>query len=179
MGLEHRIATPDDPPAADGGEPFEDPLLRRVVAFVRGIGIPVRPAPLPYITFMPGIDLRAGGLLIDEPRLMAPCDLLHEAGHLAAKAPDERGRDPFVATGAEEMCALAWSYAAVRHLGIDVELLYHRMANGPLHEALLENFAEGRYVGLPLLQQWGMTIEPRLARPDGPPPFPHMLRWLR
>jgi hypothetical protein len=25
----------------------------------------------------------------------------------------------------------------------------------------------------------GMTIEPRCASPDGPPPYPHMLRWLR
>jgi len=46
-------------------------------------------------------------------------------------------------------------------------------------ESLIENFEGGRYIGVPLLQAYGMTIEPRRAKPDGPPPYPHMLRWLR
>jgi hypothetical protein len=44
---------------------------------------------------------------------------------------------------------------------------------------LVENFSSGRYVGVPLLQLYGMTVEPRHAAARGVEPFPHMLRWLR
>jgi hypothetical protein len=158
---------------------FEDPLTQVIADFIAGIGIPVRHATLPHMTFMPGIEIRRGGLDVDEMRLMAPGDLLHEAGHLAVKASNERGVDRLLATPAEEVATLAWSYAACLHLGLAVEVLFHRLANGDLHDSLIENFAQGRYVGLPLLHLWGMTIEPRQAAAGDPPPFPHMRRWLR
>jgi hypothetical protein len=44
---------------------------------------------------------------------------------------------------------------------------------------LIDNFTSGRYIGLPLLQWFGMTVEPRQAAEHGEKPFPHMLRWVR
>ena len=45
--------------------------------------------------------------------------------------------------------------------------------------ALIENFGEGRYLGVPLLQRYGMAVEPRLALERGVEPYPHMIRWIR
>jgi hypothetical protein len=44
---------------------------------------------------------------------------------------------------------------------------------------LVENFTAGRYVGVPLLQFCGMTVEPRRGAVDGAAVYPRMLRWLR
>jgi hypothetical protein len=71
---------------------FANPLTERLADFVRGIGIDVRPAQLPGPTFLPGIDVRDGILLIEEQRLAYPGDVLHEAGHLAVTDPAERTR---------------------------------------------------------------------------------------
>ena len=69
---------------------FADPLTERLTAFVRGIGIDVRAATLPDKTFLPGLDIRHGAILVDEARLTYPGDILHEAGHLAVADPAER-----------------------------------------------------------------------------------------
>ena len=63
---------------------FADPLTARIAEFLDGIGIAVDAAELPGDSFLPGIALESGGLLVDGTRLDYPGDLLHEAGHLAA-----------------------------------------------------------------------------------------------
>ena len=62
-----------------------------MAAFVRGIGIDVRAEPLPDDTFLPGLDIRHGAIVVDEARLSYPGDLLHEAGHVAV-APTRAAR---------------------------------------------------------------------------------------
>ena len=74
--------------SADAG--FADPLTERLAAFIRGIGIDVRAATLKEKTFLPGLEISHGALLVDEARLSHPGDLLHEAGHLAVTDPAER-----------------------------------------------------------------------------------------
>ena len=51
-----------------------------------------------------------------------------------------------------------------------------RNGNGP---TLLENFLDGRFVGVPMLQYWGLTVEEKRAASRGIDPYPHMQRWLR
>jgi hypothetical protein len=34
-------------------------------------------------------------------------------------------------------------------------------------------------MGVPLLQRFGMSVEPSNAAARGVEPFPHMLRWVR
>jgi hypothetical protein len=168
-----QLAVSDEGSAGDRSE-FADPTIAKIAAFIREAGIPVEHGAAPE-GLLPGIAVRRGGLVVDEPRLAHPGDLLHEAGHLAVADPDLRaelddvGDDP-----AEEMAALAWSYAAARHLGLDAAVVFHAHGYRGGGAALVSAFKRPGGPGVPMLQWWGMT-----NGPDGDPPFPHMLRWLR
>ena len=154
-------------------------LRERVLRFVRGIGIAVRDAkPDEACFFLPGLGIRGGAVVVDPARWTYPGDLLHEAGHLAVVTAEARAAETLTPAPEDEMAAIAWSYAAAMHLGVAVRTLFHDAykAGG---ECLADNFSNGRYIGTPMLAYYGMTIEPRRASPDGPPPYPHMLRWLR
>ncbi len=158
---------------------FADPLVERLAAFVRGIGLPVHTGELPAETFLPGLDIRDGGIVVDETRLAYPGDLLHEAGHLAVTDPAERSAPRLSPGPGDEMATLAWSYAALRHLGLDPAVVFHPEGYKGGAAAIIENFEAGRYVGVPLLQLYGMSCEPRQAAEKSVAPFPHMLRWVR
>jgi hypothetical protein len=104
---------------------FANPLTERLAAFVRGIGIDVRAETLPDKTFLPGLDIRHGAIVVDEERLLYPGDLLHEAGHIAVADAAERAQPALAPTPADEMTTLAWSYAAACHLGIALDVVFH------------------------------------------------------
>src|SRR5215212_811911 len=98
----------------------KEALLDRIVGFVREIGFECREADLSqHKTFVPGIAIDRGSLLIDRARLLYPGDLLHEAGHMAVISGERRMKVQGDAgkKAAEEMMAIAWSYAAAVHLG--------------------------------------------------------------
>jgi len=157
---------------------FADPLIGRIVAFLRTVGIPVDVAVLDGETFLPGVVVAAGRLRVDPSRLTWPGDLLHEAGHVAVgdpARPDEGVSDD----PGEEMAAIAWSYAAVLELGLSPDVLFHAGGYRGGAKALIENFAEGGYVGVPMLAMWGLTREPHRAKAMGAPGYPHMLAWRR
>jgi hypothetical protein len=159
---------------------FSDPLTGRLAGFIREIGLRIEPASLDATTLLPGVTVRDGGLLVDESRLLHPGDLLHEAGHLAVC--DPALRPTFGAVGedaGEEMAAIAWSYAAARHLQIDPAIVFHPAGYRGSAQALLTAFETGATFGQPLLEWFGMTLSPKTAAEQGLPPFPHMLRWLR
>jgi hypothetical protein len=156
-----------------------DPLTERLVAFVRGIGIEVQAAALPEKTVLPGLDIRHGAILVDEARMRHPGDILHEAGHLAVIDPAERNAPTLAPTPAEEMTSIAWSYAALRHLKLDPAIVFHDDGYKGGAASIIENFTAGRYFGVPLLQLYGMAVEPQHAAASGVEPYPHMLRWLR
>jgi hypothetical protein len=152
-----------------------DETLRHIVDFIRSIGIEVNEGAMSRRTLVPGIDIVNGTLLIDAAKMCMPADLLHEAAHIALTMPDGRSAlDGTMNTSpAEEMSAIAWTWAASRHLEIDPAETFHEKVisgNGP---TLLENFTAGRYVGVPMLQYWGLTVE------RGIDAYPHMLRWMR
>jgi hypothetical protein len=158
---------------------FADPLTERLVAFVRSIGINVRAATLPEKTVLPGLDIRHGAILVDEARMTHPGDILHEAGHLAVTDPLQRDAPQLSSTPADEMTSIAWSYAALRHLDLDPVIVFHDDGYKDEASSLIENFTAGRYFGVPLLQLYGMALEPKRAATIGVEPYPHMLRWLR
>jgi hypothetical protein len=157
---------------------FANPLTERLATFVRSIGIELRAATLVEPTFLPGIDIRHGAILGDEPRLNYPGDILHEAGHIAVADPAERRAPKLSPSVGDELTAIAWSYAALRYLDIDPAVVFHAAFKGG-GASIIENFTAGRYFGVPLLHAYCMTCEPRLAAQKGLPPFPHMLRWMR
>ena len=86
---------------------FSDPLVEKLAAFVRSIGIEGRAGPLDAPTFLPGIDIRGGAIVIDEPKLTYPGDILHEAGHIAVSDPATRKTAPVSTDPGEEMAASA------------------------------------------------------------------------
>ena len=158
---------------------FSDPLVVKLVNFVRSVGIGVESCSIDRKTQFPGLDIRTGSVLVDESRLIHPGNILHEAGHIAVHDPARRSEQKFRPSNGEELGALAWSYAAIVHLGLPAELIFYPGSYTGWAESLIENFAEGRYLGVPLLHRCGMAIEPRQASLDGEAAYPHMLRWVR
>jgi hypothetical protein len=166
------------------GATFDDPLTARIAAFLAEIGIGVVAADVPE-SFLPGLMLERGALLVDESRLAYPGDLLHEAGHVAAApawarpslsgAVDVPGLD----TSELEWAAIPWSYAAALAIGIDPATVFHGGGYHGHSPGLLTTFAAGVPIGVHLLEAAGMTAGPRRAAELGVEPYPHMLRWLR
>ena len=163
-----------------GAAAFRDGQVERLARFIREIGLRIEPARLEAASFLPGVLVRDGAILVDATRLAWPGDLLHEAGHLAVSPPEVRAALPAVGDDpAEEMAALAWSYAAACHLGVDPALVFHPAGYKGGGDALRAAFECGRGPGLPLLEWLGMTLGRKAAADAGQAPFPHMLRWLR
>jgi len=157
-----------------------DPLTARIVAFLRDIGFEVRMASVEE-SFLPGVTIRAGTLLVDDERLLYPGDLLHEAGHLAVMTAKDRGA-PDGDAGPDlgmEIAAIAWSWAALTHLGLEPEIVFHDAGYKGCSDWHVANFTEGRYVGLPLLQWMGLALDEEESAARGTEPYPHMQRWLR
>lgn len=157
----------------------------RIVDFLRDIGLPVAEAALPGDTFLPGIAIRDGGLIVDPDRLRWPGDLLHEAGHLAVLPPALRAQasddlaDEQDVPHAGETEAMAWAWAAVHAIGLPPEVLMHEGGYHGQAAAVLQMYAVGIVPGLRGLCESGMTA----ARGFTPEPvdiqYPQMLRWLR
>jgi hypothetical protein len=155
-------------------------LVENITNFLAEIGLPVRFAELEHPTFLPGIEIQAGGLVIDRARLLYPGDILHEAGHLALMDPLRRSQtngDAGPDAGAE-IGAIAWSYAAAVHIGIDARVVFHPDGYKGAAASIANNFISGYYMGVPMLQWKGLALEPRIARERGLAPYPRMLRWL-
>ena len=144
-------------------------VTERIVGFLEAIGVPCRRGVISDATVLPGILIENGGLVYDLDKLAYPGDLLHEAGHLAVMSPERRMRTkPNVGKyAAEEMMAIAWSYAAAVHLGLDPAVVFHEHGYRGGSASLVEMFAKPSPVGVPMLRWLGMTNE-----------YPAMTRWL-
>ena len=157
-----------------------DPTAMRIVEWLREIGLTVRIAPLEAGTFLPGVALEPGGLIVDPERLFYPGDLLHEAGHLATMLPAKRGSSGSNAGSdmGDEIAAQTWSYAAAIHLGLPPEIVFHAAGYKGAAETLIQTYRDGN-AGVPLLQWMGLTLDRNRAAAASLPPYPHMIRWLR
>jgi len=159
-------------------------LTETIIDFVESVGIKVFKMPIAGDTFLPGLQLKDGALVIDTEKLLYPGDILHEAGHLATMPPSVRKTmsddlPPTEENQGGEMMALAWSYAAIKYLNMDPHVVFHADGYKGGSENLIENFSEGRYIGLPLLQWVGMAYDEKNATEYNKPPYPHMINWLR
>jgi len=157
----------------------------RIVAFLRGIGLPVAEGCVPDDCFLPGVRIHHGTLVFDRQRLQWPGDLLHEAGHLAVAPAALR---PTLSDGIElpdevrhagEMEATAWAYAAVCHLGLDPAVLFHAGGYHGKSAGLVVTYSMGVYPGAAGLADAGLTHVGPAARDAGLPVYPRMSRWLR
>lgn len=157
-----------------------DSTATLIIDWLRQIGLSVRLAPLGGETFLPGVSLEPGGLVVDPERLLYPGDLLHEAGHLAIMPPAQR-----TSTGSnagsdmgDEIAAQTWSYAAAVHLGLPAETVFHSAGYKGSAQKLIEVYREAN-AGVPLLQWMGLTLDSKRAVAESVAPFPHMIHWLR
>ncbi|MGZ5052181.1 MAG: hypothetical protein ACXWF8_12790 [Methylobacter sp.] len=164
---------------------FSNPTTAKMVDFIRGIGIDVVETPLDIETFIPGIYIEQGRLLVDEQKLLYPGDLLHEAGHIAMVpsrlrhyATDNVGKIDEIGHS-YELEAIAWSWAAAVALGIDPAILFHNKGYKGGAQGLLFNFQLGVYIGIQGIEDAGMAYSERKAAELGVRPFPVMQKWMR
>lgn len=157
-----------------------DVLLDRIVQFILDIGFQIKEAEINQQTFVPGIAIDCGTILIDKSKLLYPGDLLHEAGHLAIKPAEKRMQVQGDAgkKAAEEMMAIAWSYAAAVYLRLDPSVVFHAGGYRGGSASLIENFTNGRYIGVPMLQWIGLTVEEKRAKEMGIESYPSMIKWV-
>lgn len=162
-----------------------DSYYRPIFDFIAAIGIDIAEAPLAEDTFLPGIEIRAGGILVDPARLRWPGDLLHEAGHLAVLPAEVRKQveldlvDGIETEYGGELEAMAWAYAAALELGVPAEVLIHEGGYNRNSQGLLQMYAFGVFPGLRGLCAAGMTAAPGFTPDCGPVRYPQMLKWLR
>lgn len=158
----------------------DDPVVAQIVAFLERIGIPVAIESIPEDSFLPGVIIRRGAVVFDPKRLPYPGDLLHEAGHIAVTDPTVRSTLEQVADDpAEEMSAIAWSYAAAIEIGIDPTIVFHDDGYKGGGAYLIPALRDGDGPGVPMLAYYGMTVGRRSAAERGVSPYPDMTRWLR
>ncbi len=161
----------------------QDGRFEKIIGFLNEIGIETCYRKLDdEDCFLPGFLIENGKIIIDKDKLLYPGDILHEAGHIAVVPAAERKnlKGPLIAkrndAPAEEMMAIAWSYAACIYLNIDPVFVFHEQGykGGGLN--IVENFQDGRYIGVPVLQWLGMTTTDTQS---GFPVYPAMIKWLR
>lgn len=164
---------------------FQSELTGKIAKFLNEIGIRTIPAEFDAETFLPGVMVKNGALLVDEKKLLFPGDLLHEAGHLAVAPADLRQALsdevalPEFNLNVLEAQAITWSYAACLHLEIDPRVVFHKNGYKGQSEHLLLNFSFGVFVGLNGLEEYGMAFSEAKSRENGAPAFPKMQKWLR
>lgn len=131
------------------------------------------------------MELGPGCIYFDREKIKYPGDILHEAGHLAVTPASQRravgSADlslPWPTEG-EEIGALLWSYAALKHLNLPAEYVFHREGYHGDADWLIENFENGIYIGLPFLEWAGLALNENRAMQEGKPAYPQMLKWLR
>ena len=152
---------------------MKEELINKLTGFVQRAGVPVRVEPIEGETFLAGLTIINGTLVVDAARLDWPGDILHEAAHIALSPPSRRGTlgGKLTITPAEEMAALAWSYAAAVAAEIDPLIVFHEGGYKQGGAQLAAQYASGLPPGgpgVPMLQWWGLTTG-----------FPRMNTWLR
>lgn len=159
---------------------IESTVTFTITDFLTGLGLYGGSVVLEEKTFLPGVDIVAGKLVVDESRLLYPGDLLHEAGHLAVVPSEERSRlNGDVGSGpGDEMGAIAWSWAALRHLGLAPEVVFHPHGYRGASASIITAFSQDGGFGVPILEWKELTATGEHASQLGVPPFPHMLKWL-
>lgn len=134
---------------------------------------------------LPGLSIQKGRIIIRKENLHFPGDLLHEAGHIAVvPSSDRKSLNDQQLAGrtnreAEEMMAIAWSYAACMYLKLPPEFVFHEQGYKGGADYIIDAFQKGNYSGLPILQWLGMTLDDKQAKLKNTLAFPHMVKWLR
>jgi len=157
-------------------------ITETLIDFIQSIGIIVLDQTIAGQTFLPGITVRNGALMVDKEKLLYPGDLLHEAGHIAVTPVEDRKTlnetDTEQFDDGNEMAAIAWSYAACKYLNINPGIVFHEYGYRGESQRLVADFSNGRYMGAPLLDWHGMTNYGNHNPQAAVSPYPNMKHWL-
>jgi len=165
--------------------PIQTAELDTCIAFLNKIGIETQFQAIHGDCFLPGLSIEKGRIIIDEAKLKYPGDILHEAGHIAVVPAIERssldagGIEKRENREAEEMMAIAWSYAACIHLDIEPGFVFHDDGYKGAGKSIAANFAGKKYFGVPMLQWIGLTLDEMNAAKSNMEPYPFMIKWMR
>lgn len=160
-------------------------LLDRCVEFLNDIGIETTFRTIGNKSFLPGLLINKGMIIIDRDALEHPGDILHEAGHIAIvpaaerQGLSEKGIIKRKNREGEEIMAIAWSYAACIHLSIDPLFVFHEQGYRGGRDYITDSCRDKNYIGLSMLENIGMTANEKKARRSNVPSYPHMIKWLR
>jgi hypothetical protein len=160
-------------------------LLDACVEFLNGIGIETTYRKISSKSFLPGLLINNGMIIIDKELLEHPGDILHEAGHIAVVPANDRARlsERNIPTRKdrelEEIMAIAWSYAACFHLLIDPSFVFHEKGYRGGRDYITESCRLKSYPGLAMLERIGLTVTEKNARRLNVPSYPQMTKWLR
>lgn len=159
--------------------------LNKILSFLDEIKINTIEKELEDTTFLPGLDLGSNCIYIDFSKLKYPGDILHEAGHLAVTASEERAHigTPKMPkdwpTQGDEIGAMLWSYAAAHHLNLPLDFVFHPNGYKGSSDWLIDSYKNGNYIGLPFLEWAGLTLGNDRALVENKEAFPIMQQWLR
>lgn len=162
---------------------MHEEIIDKIIAFLQEIDLVVKRCKISEETFLPGIKIKRGEILVDEDKLTYPGDLIHEAGHIALTPKTEREKlngnvdEEQNSKDSLESGTILWSWAALTYLELDPEIVFHKGGYRGASEWFIENFTSGNYIGLPLLQ-W-MELCKHQDSDEDMPGFPHMIKWLR
>ncbi|AWI27259.1 hypothetical protein [Flavobacterium pallidum] len=157
----------------------------KIKVFLEAIGIKLIPKTLPDSTFLRGLDLGPDIVYVDFEKMKYPGDILHEAGHIAVTMPSDRKLIGSIAmpegwpTQGDEIAAMLWSFAAAKHLDLPLEFVFHPNGYKGNSAWLIDNFRNKAYIGLPLLEWYGMALSEQKAAAANKQPFPFMQSWMR
>lgn len=164
---------------------FKDPLITKFSVFLNRLGLNIYARSLDDETFLSGLLIENGEIFVDEARLAFPGDILHEAGHLATAPAKFRPQLsdtvmlPDFDMDSLETAAMLWSFAAAKHLQIDLRIVFHQGGYKGRAEGILFNYSIGLFMGLHILEEAEMAFGDTLAAQKGVEPFPKMQKWLR
>lgn len=158
----------------------KDQWINLFCNFLQSIGITTIEKEFEGTSFLPGLKIENGNLLIHRRQLLYPGDILHEGGHIAVTVTAQRKNlnDNVIENGpaseGDEMAVMLWTYAACLHLKIDPAIVFHKDGYKGDAEWLVTNYSQKTYIGLPLLVWMGLAADQRSE--NG---FPNMIKWLR
>jgi len=156
-----------------------------VIAFLHEIGVDIELTQDKLDSFLPGVRIETGKLIVNKSALLCPGDILHEAGHLACLLPELRPKandnitESLGPENSFEMAVILWTFAAAKHLDIPLEQVFHSDGYKGHGEWLIDRLENQEYIGLPLLQWLGLTAADSEVATGKAKPFPEMLRWMR
>lgn len=158
---------------------YDVEMLESIIRFLDEIGIQVVEQELEGECFLPGLEIQKETIVYDKNRLKFPGDILHEAGHIAVTPKEERSligtekMDPAWPSDGDEIASVLWSYAALRQMEIEPEVVFHPEGYKNQSDWIIEQFESGNFIGLPLLDWMGLS--------DGvnDKAFPKIVKWLR